>query len=112
MNSDANIAAPKFGPGGNSESFYAEGKKSTVEAPAWVGARGLDAYEFQGGNGIRGTDATFAKIGDEARRAGILMSLHTPYYISLSGVDPEKRLKALTISCSRSTLPNCWGLTR
>ena len=24
-----------FGPGGNSESFYAEGHKSTLEAPAW-----------------------------------------------------------------------------
>lgn len=96
MNNDAKLpAGPKFGPGGNSESFYAEGKKSTVEAPAWVSARGLDAYEFQGGNGIRGTDATFAKIGDEARRAGVLMSLHTPYYISLSGVEPEKRLKSV-----------------
>lgn len=88
-------AGPKFGPGGNSESFYAEGKKATVEAPAWVRARGLDAYEFQGGNGIRGSDATFAKIGEEARSAGILMSLHTPYYISLSGVEPEKRLKSV-----------------
>ncbi len=88
-------AGPKFGPGGNSESFYAEGKKATVEAPAWVRARGLDAYELQGGNGIRGSDATFAKIGEEARNAGILMSLHTPYYISLSGVESEKRLKSV-----------------
>lgn len=89
------VACPKFGPGGNSESFYAEGKKSTYEAPEWVRARGLDAYEFQGGNGIRGSDANFARIGEEARRAGILMSLHTPYYISLSGVEPEKRLKSV-----------------
>ena len=89
------VACPKFGPGGNSESFYAEGKKSTYEAPEWVRARGLDAYEFQGGNGIRGSDANFARIGEAARRAGILMSLHTPYYISLSGVEPEKRLKSV-----------------
>lgn len=87
--------APMFGPGGNSESFYAEGKKSTVEAPAWVRSRGLDAYEFQGGNGLRGSDATYAAIGAEAKKNGVAMSLHTPYYISLSGIEPEKRLKSI-----------------
>ena len=84
-----------FGPGGNSESFYADGHKSTLDAPAWVKAKGLDAYEYQGGNGITASEATLAKIGDAARAAGIKMSLHTPYYISLSGVEPEKRLKSL-----------------
>ncbi len=84
-----------FGPGGNSESFYAEGHKSTLEAPAWVRAKGLDAYEYQAGNGITASEATLTKIGDAARAEGIKMSLHTPYYISLSGVEQEKRLKSL-----------------
>lgn len=84
-----------FGPGGNSESFYAEGHKSTVEAPAWVKARGLDAYEYEAGNGLTAGEASLRKVGDEAKKHGILMSLHTPYFISLSGVDPEKRLKSV-----------------
>ena len=84
-----------FGPGGNSESFYAEGYKSTLDAPAWVKAKGLDAYEYQAGNGITASETTLAKIGEAARAAEIKMSLHTPYYISLSGVEPEKRLKSL-----------------
>lgn len=84
-----------FGPGGNSESFYAEGYKHTVQAPAWLKEKGLDAYEYQAGNGITGSDETLAKIGKEAREAGIKMSIHTPYFISLSGVDTEKRLKSL-----------------
>ena len=84
-----------FGPGGNSESFYAEGYKSTLDAPAWVRSKGLDAYEYQGGNGITASEATLAKIGEKAKAAGVKMSLHTPYYISLSGVEPEKRLKSL-----------------
>ena len=87
---------PTFGPGGNSESFYAEKFKSTYQAPAWLAARGLDAYEFQGGNGISAGEATLAKIGEEAKKYGILMSVHTPYYISLSGVEEEKRLKSLS----------------
>ena len=84
-----------FGPGGNSESFYADGKKSTTDAPLWVKNFGLDAYEYEAGNGIAAGDATLKKIGDAARECGILMSLHTPYFISLSGVDPEKRLKSI-----------------
>ena len=90
------INKPTFGPGGNSESFYAEKFKSTTQAPAWLAARGLDAYEFQGGNGISAGEATLAKIGEEAKKHGILMSVHTPYYISLSGVEEEKRLKSLS----------------
>ena len=89
------INKPTFGPGGNSESFYAEKFKSTTQAPAWLAARGLDAYEFQGGNGISAGEATLSKIGEEAKKHGILMSVHTPYYISLSGVEEEKRLKSL-----------------
>ena len=89
------INKPTFGPGGNSESFYAEKFKSTTQAPKWVSERGLDAYEFQGGNGISAGDATLSKIGEEAKKYGILMSVHTPYYISLSGVEEEKRLKSL-----------------
>jgi len=84
-----------FGPGGNSESFYNEGKKSTVQAPAWLSARGLDAYEYQAGNGLTAGDASLRKVGEEAQKHGILMSLHTPYFISLSGVEEEKRLNSL-----------------
>ena len=89
------MATPRFGPGGNSESFYAQGNKSTKQAPAWVKAFGLDAYEYQCGNGVTGSDANFIAVGEEARKHGISLSLHAPYYISLSGVDPETRLKSV-----------------
>lgn len=83
---------PLFGPGGNSKSFYDAGFKHTYQAPGWVSGMGLDAYEYQGGNGIYGSMETFAKIGSEAVKHNIKMSLHAPYYIALSSVDPEKRL--------------------
>ena len=89
------IKFPTFGTGGNSDSFYADGKKSTVQAPEWIKLRGLDAYEFEAGNGLNAGEATLQKIGDAAREHGILMSFHTPYFISLSGTDPEKRLKSI-----------------
>ena len=84
-----------FGPGGNGDLFYAEGGKSTIQAPGWVKRYGLDAYEFEAGRGIGAGEETLRKIGEKAREHGVLMSLHTPYYISLSGVDPEKRLKSV-----------------
>ena len=84
-----------FGPGGNSQSFYDAGYKATVQAPGFVAGLGLGAYEFEAGNGLRGTPATFTAIGEKAREHGIELSLHTPYYISLSGTDPEKRLKSI-----------------
>lgn len=86
----------KFGPAGNCDLFYAEGHKSTMEAFGWLENMGLDAYEYQAGNGLRTSEATLAAIGKKAKEHGILMSLHTPYFISLSGVEEEKRLKSLT----------------
>ena len=84
-----------FGPGGNGDLFYKDGGKSTVQAPGWVKRYGLDAYEFEAGRGIGAGEDTLRRIGEKAREHGVLMSLHTPYYISLSGVDPEKRLKSI-----------------
>ncbi len=84
-----------FGPGGNSRSFYESGHKTTVEAPDFVRSLGLGAYEFEAGNGITAGETTLRKIGDAARAAGVELSLHAPYYISLSGTDPEKRLKSV-----------------
>ena len=89
------IDRPTFGPGGNSESFYAEGFKATLQAPSWLKSKGLDAYEYQAGNGLTASDATLSAVGKKAAEHGILMSLHTPYFISLSGVEAEKRLKSI-----------------
>ncbi len=81
----------KFGPGGNSDSFRAAGGKSTLQAPLYVKSLGLDAYEYEAGNGITGSNEMFYAIGAKAREHGISMSFHAPYFISLSSVEKEKR---------------------
>ena len=86
-----------FGPGGNSEAFKLWGGKSTVDAPKFVREIGLDAYEYEAGNGIASSPETLKRIGEEARLHNIKMSFHTPYFISLSGVETEKRLKIFSI---------------
>lgn len=85
----------KFGPGGNSEAFYAAGKKSTLDAPAWVSSQGLDAYEYEAGNGLSASPSMLKLIGEEAKRNNIQMSFHAPYFISLSGIVEEKRLNSI-----------------
>ncbi len=76
----------KFGPAGNSDSFLKK-HKSSLDAPAWVAARGLDCYEYQCGQGVRVGKETAVKLGENARAAGITLSIHAPYFINLA--NPE-----------------------
>lgn len=89
------INTPTFGPGGNGDWFYRTGHKSTTQAPAWIREIGLDAYEYEAGKGIAAGEASLRAVGEAARENGIHMSLHAPYFISLSGVVEEKRLAAI-----------------
>lgn len=84
-----------FGPGGNSDAFKTWGGKSTLDAPRFVSEIGLDAYEYEAGNGIASSPSMLSAIGKEAKKYGIKMSFHTPYFISLSGIEEEKRLKSI-----------------
>ncbi len=81
----------RFGPAGNSDSFYEAGHKATVEAPAWLGSLGLTAYEYQCGRGVRVSTDTAVEMGRLAAEHGIQLSLHAPYYISLASAEAEKR---------------------
>ena len=89
------VNTPTFGPGGNSDAFKAAGKKSTIQAPEWIRSIGLDAYEFEAGRGVNASEDVLRAIGAEAQKHGILMSLHAPYFISLSSVEEEKRTNSI-----------------
>lgn len=86
------MSNPLFGPAGNSDSFTRQ-YKSSVHAPAWLKAQGLDCYEYQCGRGIHIGEDTARAIGDAAREAGIVTSLHAPYFINLSGTDNARMEK-------------------
>ena len=95
----------RFGPAGNSESFSAK-YKSTVKAPEFLKEMGLDHYEYQCGRGVRVTDKTACAIKEKAEENKITLSLHAPYFISLSSVDEEKRDNSINYiiqSCDAAT---------
>ena len=79
-----------FGPAGNSDSFYEQGYKSSVEMPKWLRNMGLDAYEYSFSRGANITQATAEKIRDQCEEHNISLSLHAPYYINLASPDDNK----------------------
>ena len=84
----------RFGPAGNSDSFSAK-FKSTLSAPKYLKEIGLDHYEYQCGRGVRVSYEFAVSFRSEAEKEGITLSLHAPYFISLSSVEPEKRDKSI-----------------
>ena len=80
----------KFGPAGNCKTFYAAGYKKSVEAPKWLKEIGLTAYEYSFGRGITLGDETAIELGEQAKKYGIDVSIHAPYYINFANPDPDK----------------------
>lgn len=85
----------KFGVAGNGELFYNQGFKASEEMPLWLKNFGLDAYEYQCGNGVRIKEETAKKIGANAKEHGIMMSVHSPYYINLATPEEEKQKSSI-----------------
>ncbi|MDD3192329.1 MAG: TIM barrel protein [Oscillospiraceae bacterium] len=85
----------KFGPAGSAESFHAMGYRKTSQMPAYLKRMGLNAFEYQCGRGVRITTEAAQELGALAREEGIALSLHAPYFISLSSLEEEKREKSV-----------------
>lgn len=85
----------KFGPAGNSASFFAMGYKNSLDVPEYLEKFGLNAFEYQCGRGVNIGTEKAEKLGKAAKEKNIVLSLHAPYYISMSSVDEEKRLNSV-----------------
>lgn len=96
----------RFGPSGNSESFYEQGYKSSVQMPAWLNSMGLNAYEYQCSKGVKIKEPTARSIGEEAAKNDIYLSIHAPYYINMASPEEEKRVNSKryiieTLTCAK-----------
>ncbi len=80
-----------FGPAGTADSFAAMGDKKTTQMPEYLEKMGLNAFEYQCGRGVRVNPATAASLKRDFAEKNLRMSLHAPYYISLSSTEEEKR---------------------
>lgn len=85
----------KFGVAGNSQSFFDEGGKTTLDAARWCAARGIDVFEYSFGRGVTLPEATAKKIGAEFSASGVEMTVHAPYFINFANPDPDMIEKSI-----------------
>lgn len=99
----------KFGPAGTGDSFKALGYKTSLQVPQYLVEMGLDHFEYQCGRGVNiGLDKA-NELGKIAKEKGITLSLHAPYYISMSSVDEEKRLNSINYILASARAVNAMG---
>lgn len=84
----------KFGPSGNSESFYAQGYAHTEQAAKFVKDMGLDCFEYSFGRGVRMSAQKARSIGEAFREQGVEISVHAPYYINFANPEEENAEKS------------------
>lgn len=85
----------RIGPAGNSSLFYEEGNKSSIEIPKFLHGKGLNAYEYQCGRGVRVREDFCKQLKEESEKYDIRLSLHAPYFINLASEDKEKLSKSI-----------------
>ena len=74
----------RFGTAGTSDSFAAQGYKTSLEVPEYTAKMGLNAFEYQCGRGVRlGLDKA-AKMAALAAPKDILFSVQRAWILLLS----------------------------
>ena len=99
----------KFGPAGASDNFKKMGYKSSLDVPEFIVKSGLDCFEYQCGRGVNIGLEKAALLGKKAKEMGITLSLHAPYYISMSSVEEEKRLNSINYILDSARAVNAMG---
>ena len=85
---------PRFGPAGLSDSY--PGKKFDPEGMAsYTAGFGLTAFEYQCGRGVRLALDKAEALGKACAEKNIALSVHAPYYISMSSLEEDKRLHSI-----------------
>lgn len=102
----------KFGPAGNDEAFYASGYRESVDMPEYLFKMGLEAYEYQCSRGVNVSDVNAKKLGENAKKYNIALSVHSPYYISLSTQEEEKKAKTIQYIIATMTVAQYMQATR
>ena len=99
----------KFGPAGSAESFKSMGYKSSLQIPEYLNKFSLDCFEYQCGRGVNMGEEKAKELGSISKDKGITLSLHAPYYISMSSVEEEKRLNSVNYILASARAINAMG---
>jgi deoxyribonuclease-4 len=102
----------KFGPSGNSQSFYDAGYSKSEDSAKYVKMHGLEAFEYSFGRGVNMGEAKALSIGNAFKENGIQLSVHAPYYINLANEDDEMAAKSYNYLLQSAKCLDIMGGTR
>jgi len=102
----------RFGPSGNSDTFYEQGFNSSLDAPEWIAGLGLNAYEYQCSRGINISAEKAVSLGNKAREHKIFLSIHAPYFINFSSIDQQKRQNSVKYILDTLAVAKLMGASR
>jgi deoxyribonuclease-4 len=81
-----------FATAGKSDSFKGNFPQ---DLPHYLNNFGLNGFEIQCGRGVNISSNTRFGLPELAKRFNIKLSIHAPYFISLSSTEEEKRIKSI-----------------
>ena len=85
---------PRFGTAGLADSYTVK-KFDPAAIAAYTAGFGLTAFEYQCGRGVRLAHDKAAALGAACAERNIALSVHAPYYISMSSLEEDKRLHSI-----------------
>ncbi len=77
----------RFGPAGKPVEYRGD----MVGVPEFLHSIGLNALEYQAVRGVKISENKAKRLGEEARKYDVLLSLHAPYYINFGSPKEETR---------------------
>lgn len=78
----------RFGVAGCPPNFWKSPfKEDSANNPLWLASIGLDAYEVQFTHGIRMDRQKALRVAENARKGGIALSIHAPYFVVLTSLN-------------------------
>ncbi len=89
------MSRPLFGPAGSTDRMKDFGVKKSLDIPQYLKNMGLTAFEYQCGHGVAISLEAASAFGQVCKAHGIIPSVHAPYFISLSSVSEETRIKSV-----------------
>lgn len=102
----------KFGPAGTAESFKQMGYKKTIQLGEYLEKFGLNHFEYQCGQGVRIGEESAHAFGKMLAEKNISVSIHAPYFISLSSVEEEKRNNSINYILESARAADYMGADR
>ena len=75
----------RFGPAGKPLGF----KGGMEKVPAFLASVGLNALEYEAVRGVNIREEKARLLGEEARKHGVVLSMHAPYYINLASEEEK-----------------------